>query len=369
MRRTNLKIQRRRLWTIASIVFAMTFVTMVTMVTGAQQFDMQPGAAITEIKPGPVIRVNAVRDPAIYDTIDASDSARDLVFNVKIRGSCPESYRLSGVTASIFSEKVRQSRKTKIGFNPDHRSIGPEHGAKWDFTVLSFPYLEPSISPATTCNQELARRSGLGESRTELLRKGFDVDVPGAYEGYLSVTCHKAKPGFYEDPDYGAKSRLPVTIRCMPTGYKPPRTKVEPQRTAVPDPPIESLAVVAEPSETQGRQCPVSVTFRGKITPGQETTYTTFNTKYRFVGENNFSTDWLPVSVRRGETKTVIWRRSINAPENDRAGSFKTPGGRVKIPVYRGWMLLEIMLPNGTKRSERTAFSVDCNVQSTIRAK
>jgi len=47
----------------------------------------------------------------------------------------------------------------------------------------------------------------------------------------------------------------------------------------------------------------------------------------------------------------------------------KTPGGTVKIPVYRGWMALEVMLPDGVKRSERTDFTVDCNVQPKIREK
>ena len=364
MKRQNVKLHRARFWVIATMLFALASIAMVVT---AQQFDLQPGAAITQIKPGPVIRVNAVRDPAVYDTIDGSDQAKDLVFQVKLRGSCPENYRLAGVTAAIVNERLKQGRNTKIGFNPDHRSIGPEHGAQWDFTVLSFPFLQPRTSPVMTCNDELSRRTALGESRAELLRKGFDVDVPDAYKASLRVTCHKWKPGFYEDPDYSADSRLPVTIRCMATGYKPPRTKVEPQRTAVPDPPIESVSVLADPAETQGKECPVNVTFRGKITADPNSEYMTFNTKYRFVGENNFKSDWIPVSVRRGESKTVIWRRFIEAPANDRSGALKTPGGRVKIPVYRGWMFIEVMLPNGTKRSERTEFSVDCNVQPRIR--
>src|SRR4030095_2538173 len=140
----------------------------IAMAVTAQQFDLQPGAAITEIKPGPVIKVKAVRDAAVYDTIDPADAAKDLIFNVKLRGSCAENYRLSAVTASINNERLKQRREVKIGFNPDHRSIGPEHGAKWDFTVLSFPFLEPPTSPASTCNDELARRSARGASRAEL---------------------------------------------------------------------------------------------------------------------------------------------------------------------------------------------------------
>jgi len=335
------------------------------LVATAQQFDMQPGAEITQINPAPIIRVHAVRDAGVYDTIDASDSAKDLVFRVKIRGSCPETYRLAGVMASINNSKLKQRREFKIGFNPDHRSIGPDHGAGWDFTEISFPFMYSETSPATSCNQELERRVSMGESKTDLLRRGFEVNVTGAYRAYLDVTCHKQKVGFYEDPNYIAETRLPLTIRCMPSDYKPPRTRVEPQRTAVPDPPIESVAVLMEPIRQQG--CPVDVTFRGRITAPTTSEYSVFKTKYRFLGENNFRSDWIPVSVGRGETKSVIWRRFIEATET--TGSFKTPGSRAKIPLYRGWMAIEVMLPNGTKRSERTDFTIDCNAQNKIRAR
>jgi hypothetical protein len=345
-------------WTIAAVFVA-------ALVVSAQQFDMQPGAEITQINPAPVIRVHAVRDASVYDTIDASDSAQDLVFRVKIRGSCPETYRLAGVTASINNSKLKQRREVKLGFNPDHRSIGPDHGARWDFTQINFPFLQPETSPATSCNQELERRVSMGESKTDLLRKGFEVNVTGAYRAYLDVTCHKQRVGFYEDPNYVAETRLPLIIRCMPSDYKPPRARVEPQRTAVPDPPIESVSVSVDPMRQQG--CPVDVTFRGRITARQQSEYSVFKTKYRFVGENNFSSDWIPVSIARGETKTVIWRRFIEAPET--TGSFKTPGSRTKIPLYRGWMAVEVMLPTGTKRSERTDFTVDCNAQNRIRSR
>lgn len=141
----------------------------------------------------------------------------------------------------------------------------------------------------------------MGESKTELLRRGFEVNVNGAYKAYLDVTCHKQKVGFYEDPNYIAETRLPLTIRCMPSDYKPPRTRVEPQRTAVPDPPIEAVSVSMDPSRQQG--CPVDVTFRGRITTPGNSEYSVFKTKYRFLGENNFKSDWIAVSIARGETK------------------------------------------------------------------
>ena len=338
---------------------AIFVLALVAIVATAQQFEMQPGAEITQINPAPIVRVRAVKDPGIYDTIDAADMAKDLAFHVKMRGSCPENHRLDALSVLIPNPKIKQSREIKLPYNSEHRSIGPEHGARWDFTTLSVPFLPPPVSPVTNCNLELRRRVSQGESQTELLRKGFDVEVPLAYKAYLNVTCKKLRAaGFHEDPLYTAETWLPLTVRCLPSDYKPPRARVEPQRTAVPDPPIESVSVAADPIP---RQCPVNVTFRGKISTPANSDYSVFNTKYRFIGENNFKSDWIPVSVGRGETKTVIWRRYIQTPQTDRTGDFKTPGGRVKIPLYRGWMMVEVMLPTGSKRSERTDFIVDCN--------
>jgi hypothetical protein len=108
----------------------------------------------------------------------------------------------------------------------------------------------------------------------------------------------------------------------------------------------------------------VYVNFRGKITGGANSTYDTFNTKYRFVGDHNYQTDWTFVSIKRGETRTVNGRRFIQAPQQS-PGAFKTPGGTAKIPIFRGWMMLEVLLPDSTISSERVNFSVDCNLEDT----
>ena len=48
--------KRSLLFSIIATIFVLAFVT------GAQQFDKQPGAEITQINPAPLIRVHAVRD-------------------------------------------------------------------------------------------------------------------------------------------------------------------------------------------------------------------------------------------------------------------------------------------------------------------
>ena len=107
------------------------------------------------------------------------------------------------------------------------------------------------------------------------------------------------------------------------------------------------------------------VNFRGRITADEQSEYTTLNTKYRFVGDGGYQTDWIPVAVTRGEPRSINGRRFIQIPQNDANGTFTTPGVKPKIPIFNGWMMVEVMLPTGgVKRSERTQFTVDCNPQA-----
>ena len=64
-----------------------------------------------------------------------------------------------------------------------------------------------------------------------------------------------------------------------------------------PPPPLESVSVAASPAETTGQRCPVYVNFKGKIVANPESEYTTFNTKYRFIGDHGYQTDWIFVAV------------------------------------------------------------------------
>jgi hypothetical protein len=368
MRQQTLKYSRLRAPVIA-FVFVFSLVSLLTTAIGQRQrFYFQPSEQPEAPKP-PIIEVKSTKDPATYDTVVVKQgSGSDLRFSVQLRGQCPERHRLE--RGSISVGQGRDQRKVELPVDATHRSIGPDHGAEWDYFTFVIPFQRPDIgrSPVDVCNSEV-NRAGTLAARTKLLQEGFQIDFARAYKAHLWIQCHKEAVLFYEDPDYSAETYLPAVIRCLPTGYKPSRTRVEPQRTAVPDPPITSVSVKADPAETQGQQCPVNVTFRGTITAGESSSYSIFKTKYRFVGENNFKTDWISVSVARGASKSVLWRRFIEAPVNDSTGALKTPGGRVRIPIHRGWMALEVMLPNGTKSSERAGYSVDCNVQGRIKTR
>ena len=234
-------------------------------------------------------------------------------------------------------------------------------------------------SPVAICNAELQRRLARGDWRTEVLGKGFDLTFPQGYSAELHVQCGRKKNGFLESEKFYANTKLPVTISCLPTDYKAPRTVGPPKRTPgapkrtptppgrlpVPPTPIQLVTLVADPLATTGRACPVYVNFRGKLLAGEGSPYQTFNTKYRFVGDNGYQTDWIFVSVARDTPRTINGRRFIQAPANNPGGTILAPGEKPKIPLYRGWMELEVQLPDGSKRSERANFSVDCNVAPT----
>ena len=343
--------------------------------TQGQSFLVELGlykAGTNDRKP-PVFRVRAVKDKKIYDTLE--DTYKGIGYKIKAKGRCPEDHHLSDSKISLYNGEER-TPYVIFPVNENNRSIGGNHGQDWNYYNFDFPFLLPKFSPVETCNAEVKRRVASGQSLAAILQNGFTVFVDDAYEVNLSIGCEKnIHLPFYETPEYRAKATLPAEVQCSMTGYVPtkpggPATKPEhrdpePKRVPPPPPPLNSVSVVANPAETTGRACPVYVNFGGKIVANPDSLYASFNTKFRFVGDGNYQSDWLFVSVKRDEAKVVNGRRFIEAPTNTPGGTIVAPGVKPKIPLYRGWMALEVQLPIGTKRSERVNFTVDCNVGSS----
>ena len=316
----------------------------------------------------PVFRVTAMNNKKVYDTVE--DTYKGIRYKIKVKGQCPEKHHLS--TSNIRLYNGDGSWEVNFPVNQDNRSIGGNHGQDWNQYNFDWPFLMPKVSPVKTCNNEVKRREANGQSLGAILQKGFTVEVDDAYTVTISIGCEKnVHLGFYEMPEERASATLPAMVECRPTGYVPtqgapsrPGQHHEPSapRMPVPEPPLSSVSVVANPPQTKGEGCPVYVNFKGKIEANPESKYTTFNTKYRFIGDHGYQTDWTFVAVSRDEPRTVNGRRFIQAPTNNPKGSILAPGGTPRIPLFRGWMELEVQLPNGSKRSERANFTVDCNV-------
>lgn len=331
----------------------------------SQNFLVEHGtirAGTNDPKP-PVFRVRATKNKQIYDTV--IETNKGLSYKIKAKGRCPEDHHLSRSTIQLFTE-AKRGAPVIFPVNENNRSLGGNQGQDWNEYILDFPFLLPETSPVETCNAEVRRRVDAGQSLAAILQNGFTVFVANSYGVDLNIGCEKnIHLGFYEMPTFHAKATLPAEVHCMPTGYVPTQGAQPKPGQPLPPPqsPLTSITVVADPAETKGKTCPVYVNFRGRIAANPDGNFATLNTKYRFLGENNYQTDWLSVSVNRDEPRTVHGRRFIQAPTNDRGGTILAPGQKPKIPIYRGWMILEVQLPEGSKRSERVGFTVDCNRQ------
>jgi len=319
-------------------------------------FYIEYGAVKAGTFETPIIYVKATKTKDHYDQIDLREDGK-LGYSVKVSGRCPESWRLG--SGSLGVRGANKSQPVDYPVNSDHRSIGQDHGNEWDVFAFRIPFFYPQDgSPIDLCNAALSRSNEADRKR--ILQDGLNLDFDKAYRASLSIFCDDNKKVGFGDPprQFTAETNLPLKIRCLPVAI----TRGAPPRPGKPldiDPPIQSVEVIPDPVATQGRKCPVYVNFRGKITAGEKSQYTTFNTKYRFLGDHDYASDWLPVSITRGQPRTVNGRRFIQSSDTPRG--FKTPGAKQNVPIFHGWMLLEVMLPDGTTRSEKALFTVDCN--------
>lgn len=312
----------------------------------------------TQDRVPPTFRVRAMKDKKVYDTVE--DTYKEVSYKIKVKGSCPEKHHLSD--SRIRLANLASYKETIFPVNKKYRDIG----TNWRHYNFDFPFILPKVSPVQACNAEVGRRVQAGQNLAAILQKGFTIEIDDAYDVRLSIGCEKTVHlPFYEVPQYYADATLPATIYCRPTGYiethgvpSKPGQRYEPP----PPPPLTSVAVAAAPAETKGRGCPLYVNFKGKIEANPDSKFATFNTKYRFIGDHGYQTDWIFASVARDKPRTVNGRRFIQAPAYDPSDTILGPGEMPRIPLFRGWMELEVLLPNGSKRSERANFTVDCNV-------
>lgn len=218
MRQPKAKSNQTTFRIVAVLTFALALATVVYA-----GFEIQPGAAISQTNEAAVIRVTAVGREDSYDTA----SQGNLNFHVKVRGSCDDGWKVGSATVTV------KGKVHHLNVNKSLESIGFDNGEKWSFQVATFPYLTPDTqsSPVAMCNLELERRLARGDSKAEVLSKGFDLTAPHGYDAKLSVACLRKKNGFLESYHPSAYTKLPVTINCQPTAYKPDHTTGAPKLT------------------------------------------------------------------------------------------------------------------------------------------
>jgi len=317
----------------------------------------------------PVIKVTAKKNKQVYDTVDAFEGG--LRYLIQVRGQCGP----KGTTYHLGSNSVDLYNGTKLigsdtfPVDKSHRSIGANHGEGWNYYTVNYPYSHPRTNPIAACNDALKDREGSqGQQRAALLQHGFNVEVVQAYDAELNLSClDDPPPAHFEKTPFFPKDRTPLSaqIRCMPTGYVP--TTGAPSKPGVHlDPHIKSVVVTPEPAEMKGHACPVYVGFRGRITAGENRPGDdAFKVKYRFIGDRGFSTSFYEETLRKGEIKSVFWKRRIEAlPIAGGTDKVMIAGVKPKLPIYQGWTILQVLYPVGSfsgKTSEKATFTVDCN--------
>ena len=350
--------RRRKFFTL--IIALLSSATLATVARG-QGFSIEyatPRAGTDD--PVPLIQVAAKKNNQVYDTVVASEGG--LRFKIKARGQCPNKYNLTAPLLTLYSG-AKQGGTDTFPINSSNRSLGGGHGQEWNYYNVGFPYIHPQGSPVAAGNAGLKQRVALGESLASLLQKGFTVSLDNAYVIELSIDCDRDRALGITDlsPLYKDRASLPAVVRCMPTGYAP-TTSAPGKRGVKADPMVASVLVAADPAETKGRTCPASVNFKGRIVAGERTFSESVKVRYRFLGDRGFKTDYYDETLRRGETKPLFWRRTIEAPaRGSSTGELAAPGVKPKLPIYEGWMMLEVLHPDGVERSEKAPFTVDCN--------
>jgi hypothetical protein len=167
------------------------------------------------------------------------------------------------------------------------------------------------------------------------------------------VPVQKAPPAQPRVADLPLPKVRPEPRAEAPQPQAPPPARKKPA--------IESVQISMTPLSDEAN-CPVNLTFKGRVTASPESSYGVLKTKYRFRGNDGFATDEYPLSLERGKSVSVVWRRFIEAPQRDAGNSLAGTSGPSKIPVYEGWMKLEVRSPDGPDReSQAVHFRVDCN--------
>jgi hypothetical protein len=368
----NNQISKRktlRLWSFVLGLGCCVSLLSLTLSTSSQvafKFEIrQPSVTPKEQYLAPTLKVTAKKDKQVYDTIEPLEGG--LQFPIKVRGSCgAEGSKNHLQSASVTLVSGTKRAEDSLPIDKSHRTIGADHGVGWNNYMVVFPYMHPQVDPIRECNSRLGT-----QTRVQRLQQGFDVTVGGAYEAELAVTCMIDELAPFKDVPRVIKDRssFGVFVRCMPTGYVP-TTGAPPRHGVHYDALIESVTLNAEPAELKGHACPVYVGFRGEIRAGENRPNDDpFTIKYRFVGDRSFSTPFYEVTMRKGESKPVFWKRRIEAlsPTSAGRGNIAAPGVAPKIPIYQGYTTLEVVYPEtpekpiSGKSSQKATFTVDCN--------
>jgi hypothetical protein len=165
---------------------------------------------------------------------------RDKTANLKLRAT----FECMGA----WSHEGKGNPEIRVGRSTSYRSADRGGGGKAiyaegaPFTVLATVAQDDlrtpaNLNPVQRCNAVVEDYTRQGKPPGALLQNGFWIKVDDAVPASITPACilrERKKPGFADPPKFptGWEGRLPVYLRCMPTGYV--QTKGPPPRPGRP---------------------------------------------------------------------------------------------------------------------------------------
>jgi len=211
-----------------------------------------------------------------------------------------------------------------------------------------------NLNPVHRCNAVIEDYTSQGKPPGALLQNGFWIKVDNAVPASITPACtltERERRRLFGNPPKlsapGWEGRLPVYLRCMPTGYV--QTKGPPPREGRPA--SESRAATLELHATNSplrHTCPATVVFQGKIHAHRFLKGT-----YRLVGSGNYASSSYPFDLAAGAERSISWQRRVDLPTLHQGWPRRASG----------WLQLEITTNETnpqTQRSARALYDVSC---------
>jgi len=294
-------------------------------------------------------------DKVSYSRIGYND--KRLHFAVRATQQCEgDKWSQSGVPRIQIGDRFWPSGGGKPILKPE----GAEYQVALDVLreQLSLP---ANLSAVQRCNQVVTDYTLQGKLPGALLQQGFWIKVDNMATARITPGCdyHPSKKGIFDEPPQIAQSseaKLPVWLRCMPTGYvvtKGPPTR--PGRPASDFPPIKSVDLGAVNSPLN-HTCPATVIFKGRFEAGRA-----IKGSYRLTGSDGYSTPTYPFELAGGAARSISWQRRVELPNT--MGSMTMGGAPAWPRPVNGWLQLEVTpdVPNAeVHRSARANYRVNC---------
>lgn len=306
---------------------------------------------------------------------DFVDRTAPLVMQLRGRGRCPEDHHMRNayMCAGLWGDGSCMEPTV----NQSNRSFSGDDGREWKVFPLSRQYLAPRLpvaSPVELCNQGLeARLAQHGDSaRAQILRQGFEVSVPGAYEAWFNLSCEPQKVFFKDWSNMGDSASVPATIVCVGTGGPEPEThrtkpqphrlKPEAHRTAA-TPGIKDAEIWINPKTAADYvgPCPAKLHVGGQVAyyvPEEDPVDLHYRYQVR-QGRRAFSSPIFKTRYDQGGRKNLHgWTFEV-APAEAAAGGLAAPDVKGS-PVLDGEIELVVLGNVPGARSPTTSFHVTC---------